>query len=48
MVDEGLVVAIGSDIHNEDKNAYKKFKKAIKVLGANAERIALESNKIIL
>ena len=44
-VNQGLVVALGSDIHNEDKSAYKKFRKAIKVLGANAERIANASNK---
>ena len=45
-VDEGLVVAIGSDIHNEDKKAYKNFKKAIKALGANAERVARKSSDI--
>ena len=45
-VDEGLVIALGSDIHDADKSAYKKFTKAVKALGTNAERIARESDKI--
>ena len=44
-IDQGLVVAIGSDIHDEDKKAYKNFKKAVAVLGKCAERIANESSK---
>ena len=43
---EGLVVALGSDIHNKDKGAYRKFRKAVKALGVNAEHISQKSDKI--
>lgn len=45
-VREGFVVALGSDIHNEDKKAYKAFKKAVCALGEDKGRIAEFSNYI--
>ena len=41
------VCAIGSDIHGRDKNAYKRFNRAIKKLGDNADFIKLTSDSIL-
>jgi protein-tyrosine phosphatase len=45
-IDRDVVVAIGSDIHSDDKNAYKHLINAIKKLGTRAEKIAEKSNAI--
>lgn len=41
-----LVVALGSDIHGSDRNAYKKFFRAKKRIEKYLPNIAKESNKI--
>ena len=46
-IDEGVVYAIGSDIHSVDKKAYKQFKKSIKKLKNEAENIMHRSNKLL-
>ncbi len=43
---DGHVVAIGSDIHGEDKCAYKSFVRAIDKIGEYAEYVKSESDKI--
>ena len=46
-LDRGLVVALGSDIHKEDKKAYRIFSKAKQKLKGNyLDFIAEQSNKI--
>ena len=42
----GCVVALGSDIHGNDKRAYKLFNSAIAKIGDNGEYIKSESDKI--
>ena len=45
-VDNGDVIAIGSDIHGKDKDAYKHFTRAISKVKTKAEYIKAESDKI--
>ena len=45
-VKQGLVVALGSDIHEADAKAYKRFAKAKGVLSDSLESIAKSSNEI--
>lgn len=45
-VDNGDVIAIGSDIHGKDKDAYKHFARAISKVKTKAEYIKAESDKI--
>lgn len=45
-IDNGWVVALGSDIHNVNESAYKCFRKAQKKLGAYLDGIIEESNKM--
>ena len=45
-LDKGLVVALGSDIHMVDKNAYKRFSKAKARLNDYLGYIAEQSDKI--
>ena len=45
-MERGIVVALGSDIHGSDKNAYKRFVTAIDKIGVYAEYIKEESDKI--
>ena len=45
-IDRGDVVALGSDIHNKYKGAYKKFLKAQKKIGAELDYIREKSNEI--
>ena len=44
---DGLVVALGSDIHEKDANAYHRFNKAEKRLGAQLESVMKKSEKLI-
>ena len=43
-MERGVVVAIGSDIHGPDKNAYKRFANAIKKNSKHIDRIAEQSD----
>ena len=45
-VDNGDVIAIGSDIHGKDNDAYKHFSRAISKVKTKAEYIKAESDKI--
>ena len=45
-VNSGDVIALGSDIHGKDKNAYKHFTRAISKVKTQAEYIKAESDKI--
>ena len=45
-VENGDVIAIGSDIHGKDKNAYKHFARAISKVKNQAEYIQKESDLI--
>jgi protein-tyrosine phosphatase len=45
-VDNGDVIAIGSDIHGKDKDAYRHFTRAISKVKTKAEYIKAESDKI--
>ena len=45
-IDNGLVVALGSDIHNTNEKAYRCFKRAQKKLGTSLDYIMSESNKM--
>lgn len=42
----GRVIALGSDIHHRDKNAYKLFLKAKKKVGLSIDLIKTESDRI--
>ena len=46
LFDKRLVVAIGSDIHNLDKSAYKNFSKALLIMKDYSNFIKTESDKI--
>ena len=47
-IDAGVVVALGSDIHNENKKAYKCFCSALKKMGdARAERIMTAAKSLL-
>ncbi len=43
---DGVVVALGSDIHNKDRFAYKRFVKAKKKLGDHLDAICKKSDEI--
>ena len=45
-IDEGLVVALGSDIHNVNEKAYRCFSKAKRKLGSALDYIMSESDKM--
>lgn len=45
-IDEGVVYAIGSDIHGRGKN-YAYFKKAIKILGEKADDIFAKTDSLL-
>ena len=45
-MERGLVVALGSDIHGEDKNAYKHFIQAMKKMGKHLPFVENCSNEI--
>ena len=45
-LDRGAVVALGSDIHGEDKKAYAKFAKAIYAMGDRVDYIKEQSDFI--
>ena len=45
-IEEGNVVALGSDIHGKDKRAYKRLAKCYKNLKGNADVITRESNRV--
>jgi protein-tyrosine phosphatase len=45
-VDNGDVIALGSDIHGKDEKAYKHFVRAISKVKTQAEYIKAESDKI--
>lgn len=45
-IEEKKVVALGSDLHRLDKNAFPNFCKAIKKIGENAQYIKAESDSI--
>ena len=45
-INSGLVVALGSDIHGKDENAYKHFTRAISKVKNMADYIKEESDKI--
>lgn len=45
-LDRGDAVALGSDIHNKDKKAYKNFVKAKKKIGANLNYLCKKSDEI--
>ena len=47
-IDDGLVVALGSDIHMIDKKAYSDFLSAKKKLGNSFNEIMKKTNEIIL
>ena len=47
MVEDDLVVALGSDLHQVDARAYKHFDKAIIKLGDSAETIMARSAEIL-
>lgn len=47
MIEDDLVVAIGSDLHHCDVGTYKKFDKALAKLGSDAERIMKKSAEIL-
>jgi hypothetical protein len=42
----GYVIALGSDIHNDDAKAYKHFTKAKSVLGDSLEIVRKKSDDI--
>ena len=46
-IDEGLVVGLGSDIHQADKKAYASYVKAKKKLGDRFNKIMKKSNELI-
>ena len=47
-IDAGFVVAIGSDIHNKNKKAYKDFSSAMKRIGsARAEKIMSAAKSLL-
>jgi len=43
----GAVSAVGSDIHNVDREAYKKFARAINIVGPYAENIKIQTEKLL-
>ena len=43
---QGLVIALGSDIHNDDAKAYKHFTKAKSVLGDTLDKVRAKSDDI--
>ncbi|MBQ2876618.1 MAG: hypothetical protein IJE25_06385 [Clostridia bacterium] len=45
-LESGVIVAIGSDIHNRTRSAYDHFSKAIRKIGEYAERIKNSSDAI--
>lgn len=45
-IDRGCVVALGSDIHNKDRSAYKKFLKAQKKISSKLDYICKKSDEI--
>lgn len=46
MIEDDLVVALGSDLHQYDKGTYKKFVKALTKLGPDTEKIMKKSQEI--
>lgn len=45
-ISDGWVVALGSDIHNADEQAYKQFTKAQKKIGAALDGLIRESDRM--
>ena len=47
-IDDGVVVALGSDIHNKDKKAYKNFSSALKKMGNDRAEKIMSAAKSLL
>lgn len=46
-IDEGYIVALGSDLHGAEKNGYRHFEKARKVLGDRADVVMARSEALL-
>lgn len=46
-VERNKVVALGSDIHGSDEKAYKRFQKALKKLGDQAENVFIKTEELL-